>query len=114
MSKDAKLGLILGIALVIVIAVVFFRKDPSQAKASTDTTAAAVKPKPNVPGPALSEARPTTGVRQHIVMEGENLFTIAERYYGDRSRFILIFEANRDRLATPERPTPGTVLIIPE
>ncbi len=45
MSKDAKLGLVLGIALVIVIAVVFFRKDPAQAKASGEPTAAAVKPK---------------------------------------------------------------------
>jgi hypothetical protein len=45
MTKDAKLGLVLGIALVIVIAVVFFRKEPGIAKAagSATSTAAAVK-----------------------------------------------------------------------
>jgi hypothetical protein len=58
MSKDAKLGLVIGIALVIVIAVVFFRKDATVAKAATESTAAAVKPKGSVPGaatPVLSD-----------------------------------------------------------
>ena len=31
MPNDAKLGLVLGVALVLVIAVVFFRKEPSAA-----------------------------------------------------------------------------------
>ena len=43
MSKDAKLGLVLGIGLVIIIAVVFFRKDSVQARGPD--TAAAVQPK---------------------------------------------------------------------
>jgi hypothetical protein len=44
MTKDAKLGLVLGIGLVIVISVVFFRKDATSSKAA-ETAAAAVKPK---------------------------------------------------------------------
>jgi hypothetical protein len=58
MTKDAKLGLVIGIALVIVIAVVFFRKDATIAKAASEPTAAAVKPKSSVPGtstPVLSD-----------------------------------------------------------
>jgi hypothetical protein len=65
MTKDAKLGLVIGIALVIVIAVVFFRKDVATAKAAaTESTAAAVKPKSSVPGPnlpVLSDLRPAAG-----------------------------------------------------
>jgi hypothetical protein len=48
MTKDAKLGLVIGIAVVIVIAVVFFRKDVNTAKAATETTAV-VKPKSMLP-----------------------------------------------------------------
>jgi hypothetical protein len=62
MTKDAKLGLVLGIGLVIVICVVFFRKDVASAKGA-ETAAAAVKPKgpltlPPLPAaPLLSEIR---------------------------------------------------------
>jgi hypothetical protein len=49
MTKDAKLGLVIGIALVIVIAVVFFRKDATTAKAASEPTAAAVHPKSTMP-----------------------------------------------------------------
>jgi len=111
MSKDAKLGLVIGIAMVIVIAVVFFRKDQSQAKASTETAAAAVKPKTTVP--VVSDMRPPVAVRQHTVVEGESLFSIAERYYGDRTRFVVLYEANRDRLVTPDRLLAGTVVLVP-
>ena len=34
MTNDAKLGLVVGIGLVILIAIVFFRKDPAQAHAA--------------------------------------------------------------------------------
>jgi len=43
MPNDAKLGLFLGVALVILIAVVFFRRDAAQVK-SSESTSAAVKP----------------------------------------------------------------------
>jgi hypothetical protein len=49
MTKDAKLALVIGIAIVIVIAVVFFRKDATTAKAASEPTAAAVHPKSMMP-----------------------------------------------------------------
>ena len=36
MANDAKLGLVLGVAIVLVIALVFFRSDPLAAKGTSD------------------------------------------------------------------------------
>jgi nucleoid-associated protein YgaU len=118
MSKDAKLGLVLGIGLIIVIAVVFFRKDAASAKAASETTAAAVQPKGTLaaaPMPVVSDVRlAPSRARRHIVVAGDTLFTLAERYYNDRSRFVEIYQANRQALTTPDRLEPGTVLVIPD
>jgi nucleoid-associated protein YgaU len=108
MTKDAKLGLVIGIGLVIVIAVVFFRKDPSAAKAANEPTAAAVKPK----GVSVTPGAPKPGVR-HTVASGETLFSLAQHYYRDSGRFVDIYQANRDVLRDPQQLTPGTVIVIP-
>ncbi len=48
------------------------------------------------------------------VEEGESLWTIAERVYGDPSRWVEIFEANRDIIEDPDLILPGMSLSIPE
>ncbi len=64
MSSDAKLGLVIGVGLVLTIAVVFFRKDPAKATSPAEPGApAAVKaansPPPVPPSPpAIPEPRP--------------------------------------------------------
>ena len=55
MTKDAKLALVIGIAIVIVIAVVFFRKDATTAKAASEPSAAAVQPKSMMPAGKWAE-----------------------------------------------------------
>jgi nucleoid-associated protein YgaU len=112
MSKDAKLGLVLGIALIIIIAVVFFRKDPALAQAASDSTAA-VKPKNTLGTPVISDMR-LTNSRRHTVVEGDTLSRIAVLYYNDASKFRLIYDANRDSLSAADQLKPGTVLIIPD
>jgi nucleoid-associated protein YgaU len=109
MTKDAKLGLVIGIGLVIVIAVVFFRKEGASAKTPNETTAAAVKPK----GVSVLPGQPRTGVT-HTVAEGETLFSVAQHYYHDSGRFVDIYQANRDVLHNPQQLTPGTVIVIPQ
>jgi nucleoid-associated protein YgaU len=111
MSKDAKLGLVLGIGLVIIIAVVFFRKETSQVQAATET--AAVQPKNMLDTPVVSDMR-FAGARQHTVAEGDTLFSLAVRYYNDPSKFVRIYQANQAVIPAPDRLTPGTVLVIPE
>ncbi|MFC1738624.1 LysM peptidoglycan-binding domain-containing protein [Planctomycetota bacterium] len=53
----------------------------------------------------------TSGI--HIVSEGENLSSIAERYYGSSNEWSRIFEANRSRLKNPNQLRAGMRLIIP-
>lgn len=49
----------------------------------------------------------------HEVKKGENLWKIAEHYYGDGSLYTKIFEANRDVLNDPDRIQVGQKLRIP-
>ena len=116
MSKDAKLGLVIGIAVVIVIAVVFFRREPTAAKAGTET--AAVKPKGVVPAfnaPAVPQGRGTAKAgRTHTVVAGDTLSSLAEQYYHDRRKFVAIYDANQHVLSSSEDLTPGIVLTLPD
>ena len=49
----------------------------------------------------------------HTVRDGETLAAIAERYMGNSSREMNIFEANRDRMNAPEQIFKGQQLLIP-
>ena len=52
----------------------------------------------------------------HRVLEGENLFEIAnyESIYNEPLEWRTIFEANRDKIKNPNRIYPGQVLVIPQ
>jgi hypothetical protein len=54
MANDAKLGLVLGVAIVLVIALVFFRSDPLAARGPSDTAR---------PATALPKDAPSDPVR---------------------------------------------------
>ncbi len=51
--------------------------------------------------------------QEHVVRRGENLSTIARKYYSDRN-WQRIFKANRKHLRNANVVPPGTVLLIPE
>jgi nucleoid-associated protein YgaU len=118
MPNDAKLGLVVGVGLVIALAVFFFRKEtPTAEPAATivKPSASALTP---VPAPsnhrAATAAQASREVRRHVIAEGDTLFNLAQRYYGDGERFIDVYRANRDVLTSPDRLPVGTALIIPE
>jgi nucleoid-associated protein YgaU len=128
MPNDAKLGLVVGVGVVLAVALVFFRKDTFNASATGNEAAAASVAPPNAsPQPAQptravrgratsqahDEAEPATVNRQHIVQDGETLFTLAELYYGDKTKSLLIYQANQEAVKTPEHLIPGTLLVIP-
>ena len=50
----------------------------------------------------------------HIVQKGESLWKIADRYYGDGSKYMVIFEANKPMLSDPDKIYPGQALRIPK
>jgi nucleoid-associated protein YgaU len=130
MPNDAKLGLVLGVGLVIAVAVTFFRKDLVTAQSTDNPAGAAINPAVSAPAatPQPEPARRVRGkpvsaaegpdteptVRRHTVQEGDTLFTLAQRYYGDGDRFVDLYRANRSVLQTPDALEPGTVLTIPD
>ena len=52
-------------------------------------------------------------VRRHVVTKGDTLFSLAQRYYNNRSRWRDIFEANRDKMANENSLQIGMELRIP-
>jgi nucleoid-associated protein YgaU len=126
MPNDAKLGLIVGVGLVIAVAVVFFRKDQLAAQpaleisapsASNTTSAPQSLPREQFrPASASKSSRgeTTRSGQRYVVEEGDTLFKLAERYYGNGDKSADIYQANRDVLKAPEPLSPGTVLFIPQ
>jgi nucleoid-associated protein YgaU len=131
MPNDAKLGLVVGVGVVIAIAVVFFRKDvgglvpvldgPAAASVTAPKAATAGNPETsNRPVKGKPTAQPTSqervakpAVRRHVVKEGETLFSLAELYYGDGEKSPTILEANKEVVKSPDELAPGTDLVIP-
>lgn len=54
-----------------------------------------------------------TETRYHDVVKGDTLSAIAKQYYGDASKYPVIFEANKPMLSHPDKIYPGQKLRIP-
>ncbi|MCK5579152.1 MAG: LysM peptidoglycan-binding domain-containing protein [Planctomycetes bacterium] len=72
------------------------------------------------PPPGLSDSTEFTGIsprvsggKTHKVRRGETLWVIAKKHYGNGSKYLLIYEANRAKLKSPKLIKPGQVLVIP-
>ena len=76
---------------------------PSLSTAGTRT----VPTKPGAP------VKPTAPGRRHTVGKGDTLFSLAQRYYGNRSRWRDIYEANHDVLPKEDALRVGMELRIP-
>jgi nucleoid-associated protein YgaU len=127
MPNDAKLAMVLGVGIVVAVAIVFFHKDLVNGYGSGDRAPAngVNPPAPDPAAPAGGQRRLLTGhptaqikaaagSRRHTVAEGDTLYGLAERYYGDGEHFLDIYEANRDVLKRPDRLEAGAVLVIPD
>jgi nucleoid-associated protein YgaU len=77
---------------------------------------------PDVPsrrlGPATTVQPQVQGASslptKHVVQNAEGLWQIAERYYNDGYQYMKIFEANRDKMKSPEDIRVGMELSIPQ
>jgi nucleoid-associated protein YgaU len=50
----------------------------------------------------------------HTVESGDTLWKVAQKHYGNGSKYTVIFEANKPMLSDPDKIYPGQVLRIPE
>jgi nucleoid-associated protein YgaU len=87
------------------------RRNPSLGEAgfAIERVQAALNP----PAPAAEAAPAAPAEQAYTVQDGDSLWAIAERHYGDGSQYTRIFEANRDQLDNPDVIQPGQVLRIP-
>ena len=63
-------------------------------------------PTPDTPGAAEG--------RTYTVQPGDSLWKISEEMYGNGSKYMKIFEANKDMLENPDKIFPGQELKIPD
>lgn len=69
---------------------------------------------PTAPATSLDEtAAPAADTTIHTVAEGETLSGIAKLHYGSASRWVDIFNANRDTMRSENHLVPGMKLRIP-
>ncbi len=88
----------------------------SLAREEPPVTTPALQPAPLPPGgraPPTKPTSPTAVGRRHLVVKGDTLFSLAQRYYGNRSRWRDIYAANRDVLPSENSLRIGMELKIP-
>ncbi len=67
------------------------------------------------PAPTPPPSNRTTGAyRRHVVAKGDTLYSLAQKYYGNRSRWKDIYAANRDVMRSPDDYKIGLELKIPQ
>jgi nucleoid-associated protein YgaU len=126
MSNDIKVALVLGVGLVTLSALVFYRKDLAAGRSASHTGAATASYAGSAPAfqaPAVSQTpapspparkNPGRAGHQHTVQPGDTLVGLAQRFYGDGDRFVEIYNANRSCLKCVDPLPYGTVLTIPD
>lgn len=62
---------------------------------------------------AAPEAAPAAEATFYTVKSGDTLSGIAKAHYGNASKYMAIFEANKPTLTDPDKIYPGQVLRIP-
>jgi LysM repeat protein len=84
-------------------------RTPSGSTTATTPSTSSSQPR----SPATSEASPQAAPNLHRVEAGDTLSSISRRYYGTPNRWMEIFEANRDRMASPNSLRVGMEIRIP-
>ncbi len=128
MPNDAKLGLAVGVGLVIAVAVMYYRTE--SAATTSDPAATIVQPGQNdsAPRPLRNGKRtPTTSTarveqdaptqvvsRRHTIREGDTFQTLARQYYGAEEKEAILAGANRTAVSDDGTLTPGMSIVIPE
>lgn len=62
---------------------------------------------------AAAGGGPVSSARKYTVQAGDSLSKISQRFYGNASQYMKIFEANKDQLTDPDKIKAGMELNIP-
>lgn len=93
------------------------KADFSNVRSGSSSTAREV-PKPQATPPvAPAEAAPApspAGGTTYEIRQGDSLSAIAQRFYGDATKWRTIHEANRDVISDPDKIYPGQKITIPK
>jgi tetratricopeptide (TPR) repeat protein len=78
---------------------------PSEPSDKATTSAITDAPQEEAPAPAKpTRPAPAAAVRHHVVAKGDTLFSLALKYYGNRSKWRDLFAANHDLLPSENSP----------
>ena len=90
------------------------------ARAEAPFDYATSSPKPGPAGTLVADAGPASAadvivesVQTHHVEPGHTLWGISQKFYGDGSRYELIFAANANQIKNPNLIYPGQMFVVP-
>ena len=128
MQKDLKIGLVLGLVLVIVTGLWLLSagpglspearmQEPAQRRTERvdNNQFSVINKQPKLPDLIVYEQVEKIKTEKfHIVRTGETLSEISRKYYGSANKWKKILDANRNVISDANKLRPGTKLIIPE
>lgn len=104
MSKDLKIGMIIGVVLLIAATLVISflsegsLRDRLKGKYNKETSATipddSNKEQPGTPQKNTDDKTPENTETIHVVTAGQTIYEIAEKYYGNRNMIIKIVDEN--------------------
>lgn len=104
-KEDAKQGF----DVIVSVTLKQYREYGTKIVKVSNGTASVEKTRETENSPAPSE----NSVKTHTVTATDTLWNIAKMYYGDGSKYTVIYEANKDKIANPSVIREGQVLTIP-
>jgi hypothetical protein len=113
MPNDAKLGMVFGVALVILVAVLFFRREPANPAAAESAPAAVAQATP-APTPGARSTGAPANARKHLTRAGETLTALARHYLGDEARAAELRSINPQLPADTDDLQPGLEIVLPD
>lgn len=106
------------VVLFVLTVVLFVKRSPNSSEIPSNDSEILLPEAVDLPEVRIStdssqQATPPTNSRMHTVRPGEGLWQIAEQYYQDGNRYLEIYQANTDKMSSPEDIQVGMELKIP-
>ncbi|MBA4138421.1 MAG: peptidoglycan-binding protein [Opitutus sp.] len=78
------------------------------------TTPPPARPTTQTPANAANQQPARAGARRHLVRPGDTLSSLSQRYYGNRTRWRDLYQANRNLMKSESDLKVGMELVIPQ